>query len=140
MQVLLAADGSKYTKKALAFLVNHESLMSGTDELFVLNVQLQVPGRVKSLLGSAEVAAYHREEGDKVLNPIKKFLDKHALNYRCASVVGHPVEEILKAAAKEKSHLLVMGTHGHGLFGRALMGSIAQRVVTDCDLPVLLVK
>ncbi len=140
MKVLLAADGSKYTKKALAFLVNHESLMSGTDELFVLNVQLQVPGRVKSLLGSAEVAAYHREEGDKVLNPIKKFLDKHALNYRCASVVGHPVEEILKAAAKEKSHLLVMGTHGHGLFGRALMGSIAQRVVTDCDLPVLLVK
>ena len=140
MKVLLEADGSKYTKKALAFLVNHESLMSGTDELFVLNVQLQVPGRVKSLLGSAEVAAYHREEGDKVLNPIKKFLDKHALNYRCASVVGHPVEEILKAAAKEKSHLLVMGTHGHGLFGRALMGSIAQRVVTDCDLPVLLVK
>lgn len=140
MKVLLAADGSKYTKKALAFLVNHESLMSGTDELFVLNVQLQVPGRVKSMLGSAEVAAYHREEGDKVLNPIKKFLDKHALNYRCASVVGHPVEEILKAAAKEKSHLIVMGTHGHGLFGRALMGSIAQRVVTDCDLPVLLVK
>ena len=140
MKVLLEADDSKYTKKALAFLVNHESLMSGTDELFVLNVQLQVPGRVKSLLGSAEVAAYHREEGDKVLNPIKKFLDKHALNYRCASVVGHPVEEILKAAAKEKSHLLVMGTHGHGLFGRALMGSIAQRVVTDCDLPVLLVK
>lgn len=140
MKVLLAADGSKYTKKALAFLVNHESLMGSTDELFVLNVQLAVPGRVKSLLGSAEVAAYHRDEGDKVLNPIKKFLDKHALNYRCASVVGHPVEEILKAAAKEKSHLLVMGTHGHGLFGRALMGSIAQRVVTDCDLPVLLVK
>jgi nucleotide-binding universal stress UspA family protein len=140
MKVLLAADGSKYTKKALAFLVNHESLMNSTDELFVLNVQLQVPGRVKSLLGSAEVAAYHREEGDKVLNPIKKFLDKHALIYRCASVVGRPVEEILKAAAKQKSHLLVMGTHGHGLFGRALMGSIAQRVVTDCDLPVLLVK
>jgi nucleotide-binding universal stress UspA family protein len=140
MKVLLAADGSKYTKKALAFLVNHESLMNSTDELFVLNVQLQVPGRVKSLLGSAKVAAYHREEGDKVLNPIKKFLDKHALIYRCASVVGRPVEEILKAAAKQKSHLLVMGTHGHGLFGRALMGSIAQRVVTDCDLPVLLVK
>ncbi len=140
MKVLLAADGSKYTKKALAFLVNHESLMNGTGDLFVLNVQLPVPGRVKSLLGSAEVTAYHREEGDKVLNPIKKFLDKHALNYHCASVVGHPVEEILKAAAKEKSHLIVMGTHGHGLFGRALMGSIAQRVVTDCDLPVLLVK
>ena len=140
MKVLLAADGSKYTKKALAFLVNHESLINSNDELFVLNVQIPVPGRVKTRLGSAEVTAYHREEGDKVLNPIKKFLDKHALTYRCESVVGHPVEEILKAAAKQKAHLVVMGTRGHGLIGRALMGSIAQRVVAECDLPVLLVK
>ena len=36
--------------------------------------------------------------------------------------------------------MVVMGTHGHGLLGRALMGSIAQRVITDCDVPVLLVK
>lgn len=140
MKVLLAADGSKHTKKALAFLVNHESLVGSHDELFVLNVQLQVPARVKNMLGSTEVAAYHREEGDKVLNPIKKFLDKHALNYLCASVVGHPVEEILKAAAAEKSHLIIMGTRGHGLIGRTLIGSIAQRVVSDCDIPVLLVK
>ena len=140
MRVLLAADGSKYTKKALAFLVTHESLANPKDKLFVINVQTPVPGRVKSLLGSAEVAAYHREEGDKVLDPIKKFLDKHGLNHHCESVVGHPVEEILKAADKEKSHMIVMGTRGHGLMGRALMGSIAQRVVTDCDIPVLLVK
>ena len=140
MKVLLAADGSKYTEKALAFLVNHESLVGSNDELFVLNVQLQVPARVKNMLGSAEVAAYHREEGDKVLTPIKTFLDKHALKYRYASVVGHPVEEILKAAAAEKSQLIVMGTRGHGLIGRTLIGSIAQRVVSDCDIPVLLVK
>ena len=140
MRVLLAADGSKYTKKALAFLVNHESLVNINDELFVLNVQLQVPGRVTTMLGSAEVAAYHREEGAKVLDPIRKFLDKHALNYRCASVVGHPVEEILKAGVKEKSHLIVMGTRGQGLIGQALIGSVAQRVVSDCDIPVLLVK
>lgn len=140
MKVLLAADGSKFTKKALAFLVTHESLVSQNDELLVLNVQLQVPVRVKAMLGSAEIAAYHREEGDKVLNPIKKFLDKHALNYRCVSVVGHPVEEILKAAAKENSHLIVMGTRGHGLIGRTLIGSIAQRVVSDSNIPVLLVK
>lgn len=140
MKILLAADGSKFTKKALAFLVTHESLAGAEDELFVLNVQVPVPGRVKSMLGSAEVAAYHQEEANKVLNPIKRFLDRHALPYRCATAIGLPVAEILKAAKREKSHLLVMGTHGHGLLGRALMGSIAQRVVADCDIPVLLVK
>ena len=140
MKILLAADGSKFTKKALAFLVTHESLAGAEDELVVLNVQVPVPGRVKSMLGSAEVAAYHQEEANKVLDPIKRFLDRHGLPYRCAAVVGLPVAEILKAAKREKSHLLVMGTHGHGLLGRALMGSIAQRVVADCDIPVLLVK
>jgi nucleotide-binding universal stress UspA family protein len=140
MKVLLAADGSKHTKKALAFLVNHESLVNSNDELFVLNVQLQVPVRARAMLGSAEVAAYYRDEGDKVLNPIRKFLDKHALKYRCDSVVGHPVEEILKAAEKEGFQLVVMGTRGHGLMGRALIGSTAQRVVSECDIPVLLVK
>ena len=140
MKIFLAADGSKFTKKALAFLVNHEGLVSSDDDLFVLNVQLPVPARVKRMLGLLEVASYHREEGAKVLDPIKKFLDRHALNHRCASVIGLPVEEILKAAAKEKSDLIVMGTRGHGLMGRALIGSIALRVVAECDIPVLLVK
>jgi nucleotide-binding universal stress UspA family protein len=36
--------------------------------------------------------------------------------------------------------MIVMGTHGHGVFGRALMGSVAQSVVSECDIPVLLVK
>jgi nucleotide-binding universal stress UspA family protein len=36
--------------------------------------------------------------------------------------------------------MIVMGTHGHGLLGRAMMGSVAQRVVTDSPVPVLLVR
>ena len=39
MKIVFAADGSASTKKALAFLVTHESLAGADDELFVLNVQ-----------------------------------------------------------------------------------------------------
>ena len=140
MKIVLAADGSSYTKKALAFLVTHEELAGGDGEVVVVNVQPAVPPRVRSMVGASAVADYHREESDKVLKPITKFLERHAIRYSTRSAVGHPGQEIVKAAKKEKANLVVMGTHGHGILGRALLGSVAQNVVTDCEVPVLLVK
>lgn len=140
MKILLAADGSKFTKKALAFLVTHEAFVSKGNELVVINVQAPVPPRVKRMLGAAEVAEYHAEEAGKVLDPIKKFLDKHALNHSCTWVVGHASDEIGLAIKREKAHMLVMGTRGHGVIARALMGSVAQRVIAECSIPVLLVQ
>ena len=140
MKVLLAVDGSKFTKKALAFLVTHETLMGPDAELIVLNVQIAVPPRVKSMVGAATVHAYHRDEAQKVLEPIERFLKRHDITFRASWVTGTPATQIAQAVKREKVHMLVMGTHGHGLLGRALLGSVAQRVVADVDVPVLLVK
>ena len=140
MKILLAADGSKFTKKALAFLVTHETLAAADDEIAVIHVQSAVPARVKTMVGAAAVQQYHKEEAEKVLKPIEQFLKRHDLQFTTRWVVGSPPVDIVKAAKAEKAHLIVMGTHGHGLLGRALMGSVAQRVVAECDIPVLLVK
>jgi nucleotide-binding universal stress UspA family protein len=140
MKLLLAADGSKFTKKALAFLVTHEAFAGPDGELVVLHVQPPVPPRVTTLAGATLVAAYHREEAEKVLEPVRRFLARHEIAFNCSWVVGSPVAEILKAVKKQKCQMIVMGTHGHGLLGRALMGSVAQRVVTDSEVPVLLIK
>jgi nucleotide-binding universal stress UspA family protein len=140
MKMLLAADGSKYTKKALAFLATHENLAGPEDELVVLHVQAAVPPRVKTMLGAGIVNDYHRDEAQKVLDPISRFLKRHDVPFRTSWVVGSPPQEVLRAARREKAHMIVMGTHGHGLISRALMGSVAQRVVADSGIPVLLVK
>lgn len=140
MKILLAADGSSYTKKALAYLVTHEALAGEDGHIVVVNVQPAMPPRVRSMVGAAAVQDYHREESDKVLKPIEKFLQRHDLSYSTRSAVGSPGPEIVKAAKKEKVHMVVMGTHGHGVLGRALMGSVAQDVIEDCEVPVLLVK
>jgi nucleotide-binding universal stress UspA family protein len=140
MKILFAADGSKFTKKALAFLVTHESLAGPEDELVVLNVQPPVPPRVKTMVGAATVNAYHRDEANRVLDPIERFLKRHKLQFRTTWVVGIPAAEVVRTAKREQAHMIVMGTHGHGLLGRAIMGSVAQRVVTDSEIPVLLVK
>ncbi len=140
MKIVLAADGSQYTKKALAFLVTHESLAGPDDEVVVVNVQPQLPPRVRTAVGADVVKEYLHDEAEKVLAPIRKFLDKHDIRFRCETQVGLPDEQILKTAKKAKAHLIVMGTHGHGVLGRALMGSVAQKVVTGADVPVMLVK
>lgn len=140
MKIILPIDGSEFTKKALAFLVTHENLCGPDDELVVLNVQPPVPPRVKRMLGSSAVNEYHESEARRVIDPIERFLKRHAIHYSTRWVVGTPAAEILKAVTKEKAHMIVMGTHGHGLLGRAIMGSVAQRVVTDADVPVMLVK
>ena len=139
MKILLAADGSPYTKKALAYLVNHEALAAG-GEVVVVNVQPPIPPRVKSAVGAAVVADYHRDEAGKVLQPIERFLKRHQIPFTTKWVVGSAGAEIVRAAKRERAQLVVMGTHGHGVLKRALLGSVAQNVVTDCDVPVLLVK
>jgi nucleotide-binding universal stress UspA family protein len=140
MKILFAADGSSYTKKALAFLVTHEGLCGPDDELLVLNVQPPIPPRVKRMVGAATVNDFHAEEATKVLKPIERFLEKHKLHFKTSWAVGPAATELLNAARRDKVHLIVMGTHGHGLLGRAVMGSVAQRVLTEADMPVLLVK
>lgn len=140
MKILLAADGSPHTKKALAFLLTHPGLSGPADELVVLNVQAPVPPGVKGMVASNLVSDYHREEAEKVIEPIKAFLAGHKIAFRCAWVVGQTAEEIVRNAQAEKADLVVMGTHGYGIVGRFVMGSVAQRVLAQSDLPVLLVK
>lgn len=140
MKILFAADGSSYTKKALAFLVAHESLVGRDGELVVLHVQPAIPPRVKTMVGAGAVHEYHKLESQEVLSPIEEFLRRHELRFSARWVVGSPGDEIVKAAQQEKAHLIVMGTHGHGLLGRALMGSVAQNVLAASEVPVLLVK
>jgi nucleotide-binding universal stress UspA family protein len=140
MKILLAADGSAFTKKALAFLVNHVSLLNEADHLHVLHVQMAMPPRVRSVAGKEMVMDYHDKEADKVLQPIRKFLDRHGTNYKADWIIGNPAIEIVATAKSEKAHMIVMGTHGHGVIGQILMGSVAQRVVSHSNVPVLLVK
>ncbi len=140
MRIVLAADGSAYTKKALAFLMTHESLAGPDDEIVVVHAQPALPPRVRSAVGADVVKSYLHDEAEKVLAPIRRFLDKHDVTYRCEWSVGPADEQILRAVKKSKAHMIVMGTHGHGLIGRALMGSVAQKVITGADVPVMLVR
>ena len=140
MKILLAADGSKYTQKALDFIAAHRHLLNQQGELLVLHVQMPLLTGFNVILGFDKAQELHAIEAEKIFKSVKKFLDEHAIKFRCLTAIGSIVKEIVDSAKQEHAQLIVMGTHGRDLVGRALMGSVAQRVVAQTDVPVLLVK
>jgi nucleotide-binding universal stress UspA family protein len=50
-----------------------------------------------------------------------------------------PADGIRHAAERMEADLIVMGTHGYGTLGRALIGSVASTVARTLSFPVLLV-
>jgi nucleotide-binding universal stress UspA family protein len=57
-----------------------------------------------------------------------------------AVVEGKPSEEIVAYAAAHNVDLIVVGTLGRGAFGRALLGSVADRVIRLAECPVMVVR
>jgi nucleotide-binding universal stress UspA family protein len=52
---------------------------------------------------------------------------------------GSPAHEIAAYAKAEDIDVIVMGTHGRGMMGHLLMGSVAEKVVRTAPCPVLTV-
>ena len=53
---------------------------------------------------------------------------------------GRPSDEVLAFAAKEGVDLIVLGTHGRGAIGKALLGSVADHVIRQAECPVMVVR
>jgi len=140
MKILLAVDGSEYTKKMLAYLTTHEELFSTSHRFTLLTVQPQLPAHARSVVGKEAVDTYHREESEKVLGPVVKFLLRHGIDAKSLSKVGHAGEVIAKTAESGKFDMVVLGSHGHSALGNLVMGSVATQVLALSKVPVLLVR
>ena len=53
---------------------------------------------------------------------------------------GAVADAIVRFAKRQKADLIVSGTHGHGVFARALLGSVAERVMSKAPCPVMVVR
>ena len=140
MKILLAVDGSSYTKKMLAYVTTHLEMFSGDNEVTALTVQGALPPRARAAVGKEVVDQYYAEEAAKVLDPVVKFLGRHDLKVKSLSKVGNAGETIAKTAESGKFDMIIMGSRGHGALGSLVMGSVATRVLANCQTPVLLVR
>ncbi|MEN9843745.1 MAG: hypothetical protein RLZZ612_1574 [Pseudomonadota bacterium] len=140
MKILLAVDGSSYSKKMLAYFTTHPELFGAHNEFTVFTVVLPLPPRARAAVGADVAQAYYDDESDKVTAPIVAFLERHHMTLKVEHAVGHPGEAIANTAETGQYDLVVMGSHGHGALGNLVMGSVATRVLAHCNVPVLLVR
>lgn len=74
----------------------------------------------------------------KKLNDIQeKTSKKFGIKPKVFVASGHVHSEIISFSEKKKIDLIVMGTHGASGYNELFMGSIAQKVVTLSEVPVL---
>lgn len=140
MKILLAADGSIYTRHAVNYLIKHLDMFGGQPDLQVVHVRQMIPGRAASALSKTVIQKYYADETAKALAPARRLLDKAGLKYKVSQLIGDPGSEVAALAKKAKVDLVVMGSHGHGALGSLVLGSAAGKVLANCKIPVLIVR
>jgi nucleotide-binding universal stress UspA family protein len=141
MKILLAADGSEYTKRAAKYLADYVADLAKAPTVHVLHVHGALPyGRASAIVGKKAVEKYQAEECEKALATARKELDKAGVDYEAHWVIGEVAEEIKAFAKKNGIDLIVMGSHGHGAFTSFAIGSTGARILATCKTPVLIVR
>ena len=140
MKILLAVDGSAYTKRMLAYVAAHDEWLADRHQYVVVTAVPSIPPRAAAVLDRELVKGYYKDEAEKVFKPIRAFFKQRGLDAEFVSKVGPAAEVIVKQAAGGSFDLLMMGSHGHGSVVNVVMGSVATKVLASCKVPVLLVR
>ena len=125
-------------KKALELAKDNKATLS------IIHVLPALP-----LVGDAYIAptAYdemlrgHRAQAEKATDRLVK--RARAAGVRATGTVlesGAVADQIARVAKRQGADLIVMGTHGHGILARALLGSVAQRVMNKAPCPVMTIR
>ncbi len=134
MKILYPTDGSKTAKAALEFAVDIAKAQNG--KIIVLSVAEKI----------SSLGVEWREMEKPLIDFANDFAHQAAEEIRKRGVeveekveVGKPAEVIVNIAKKEGVDAIVMGTHGWTGLARAVIGSVADKVIRHAPSAVILV-
>src|SRR4051812_5352008 len=105
MKILIAVDGSSYTKRMLAYLAAHDELLGPRHDYTVIHTVLAVPNRAAAFVGPDMLRTYYEDEAESVLRPIRAFFEQQHVPATFAHTISHPVESIARLAREGKFDL-----------------------------------
>jgi nucleotide-binding universal stress UspA family protein len=135
-EMVVALDGSPAAKAVLA-PVSALALAFDARITLLRVLAVQIAG---GYLPASRAAEWEREmqEAERYLDRIRNRLRDRGLRTD-SMVLTHPspAGAICEVADEVGAGLVAMGTHGRGTIGSAVMGSVAQRVISEGPCPVL---
>lgn len=141
MKVLLPADGSDHTMKAVEYLVQNFDMFKEPPELYVLHVLPPIPEmRAKAVLGGEAVQNYYEVESNAALAPVETYLKEKEVTFKRGYTVGDEAEQIQAYVNERGIDMIVMGSHGRSGFKALVLGSVTSKVLASSAVPVLVVR
>ncbi len=138
-RIQVTLDGSIYSERTLPYARLFAKAFHS--ELLLLSVPA-VP-EVKDYRAASEVVENIRKKAEtniqKFLNAVAKSLRKDKIKVRTLVKGSIPTRMILEVSEKEKMDMIMLTSRGRGSLDLLLMGSVAEEVVDNTNLPVLMI-
>ena len=138
-KVLVPTDFSELSVAAMEYAKMFATRFDA--KVYLVHVVDTVP-----LIGPDGAPSYmtvaHEVEKDAT-KELKRFAAKHLGSVKKLELIiceGDPRLEVLKLLEKEDIDLIVMATHGRTGLAHVILGSVAERVVQQSPVPVVVVK
>ena len=130
--IVWATDGSELADRALPHVL--ELAKMHHSKIVAVHANELLKGR----FGGAPLLADEPDLREKVEKQVAEVREQ-GLPIELKVITGtHDVPELIARAAREaEADLIVVGTHGHGGFKAAVLGSVARGLLHDASCPVL---
>ena len=144
-KMLIAYDGSDASKKAIDMVLKCATKDDEITLLTVVPAELAESSFTKMLLPTIDLSTIvksgsFKEKAMGSLSKVTKEIGYAVKKVDIAVESGDPADEILMAAKKHGSDLIVIGYKGYGKEGRFLLGSVTDKVVRHAGISVLVVR
>ena len=138
-KILIATDGSEYTKNAVDHGID---LAKNTGAKLYTTYVVDTAAFASIPMDAAWESMYEllRQEGDVAMKYVAEKAEAEGLELEANIIEGHPADEIIKYSEKNSISLIVLGTLGKSGLDRFLLGSVAEKVVRNSKIPVLVVR
>lgn len=149
MKILIATDGTDYSKAAIEALANVVANPETTTFKIVSSVEFpaMMPtngfiGASADYYGEVEKAGHEqaKESAEQAETQIRSLFPIATLDITAEVIRGSPQRVLVEKAAEWGADLIVVGSHGYGFWSRALLGSVSNSVVHHAPCSVLVVR